>query len=484
MPFRPVAFAVLLCLAWSNPGQALELSDCRLTDPSGSRSVAASCGRFQVAENPDDPDGRQIELFVARISTLNQQRSAEAFTLLAGGPGGSATELYAGIHEAMERVRRSHDIILVDQRGTGRSNPLRCDIEPDQQTPDWQDPRTRELLQACLDDLPGDPRYYTTSLAVQDLDAVREALGYSRLVVYGGSYGTRVAQHYMRRFPDRVRAVILDGVVPPQLSLGPGIALAAQAALDMHFDRCEADADCAARFPGLRQDFQRLLNQLRAEPVPVQLANPRTGLPETRTMGYDQFAGAVRLLSYNPLTVALLPLLISEAAAGNYAPLMAQSLMVSESMEQTLSYGMHNAVVCAEDVPFIDWDALDTAALERTYLSSDQARFLQLICEVWPRGVADADIKDPLASDIPVLLLSGEADPVTPPAYAEQAAAGFTRARHLVGPAQGHGLVGEGCVPRLIAEFAQGADPAALAGDCVGQLGPAPFFHDFNGPTP
>lgn len=488
MGHRTLLRLTLAALLWSLPGlgntAALELEDCRIHDATGAASIQAQCGYLNVPENPEEPQGKSIALFVARIPTLNQQRSEQALTLLAGGPGQAATEAFVPYSKVLDRIRGSHDILLVDQRGTGKSNRLSCEASPEDVLEDWDEEQAVKILTSCRDALSGDPRFYTTSVAVQDLDAVREALGYSQMVVYGGSYGTRVAQHYLRRFPEHTQALILDGVVPAEMALGPSIALDAQHALDVIFDRCKASAECNTTFPDLAAAFQRLRKRLRVAPIELQLADPSTGITGPATLSYGAMAAAVRLLSYRPESAALLPLLISEADKGNYGPLTAQGMMVMASMEEALAYGMHNAVVCAEDVPFFNPAEIDLDALEQTFLGKEQVTALETICKIWPRGLADQDIKEPLVSDKPVLLLSGEADPVTPPRYAELVAARLGNARHLIGPGQGHGMLGVGCVPRLVTDFIKNPVLENLDGECIKRLGASPFFLDFNGPTP
>lgn len=482
---KTLRLALLLGGLWlSGAVQSLELKECRIQDTSGVSSVAAECGYFRVPEDPDAPDGKQIQLFVARIPVLGKQRTEEAFTLLAGGPGQAATEAYVNLQGAFERIRRSHDILLVDQRGTGRSNRLSCKLPAETALLSWHDEETIKVLKRCRDSLPGDPRFYTTSVAVRDLDAVRQALGYSQLVLYGGSYGTAVAQHYLRRFPERTRSVILDGVLPPDIALATQTALSAQRSLDMTFGRCRSEPECHARFPELEQAFRRVQQRLRAQPVELEIRDPETAQPQTTTLSYELMVAGIRLLSYRPETAALLPLMITEADRGNYAPMAAQSLLSVASMEDALALGMHNAVVCAEDLPFIDARTVDLQALEASYMGSEQYEGLKQICNIWPRGVTDPDFKQPLVADTPVLLLSGEIDPVTPPAYAEQVAASLSSSRHLVGAGQGHGMISVGCVARLVADFVRDGSLEQLDADCIGRLGPTPAFIDFNGPTP
>lgn len=462
---------------------ALTLEPCRLRGAGALSSIAADCGYLTVPENPAASDGATIELFVARIPALNRLPGDSAFTPIAGGPGQASTQFYADFAAAFSRIGRRHDVIIVDQRGTGRSQPLDCPVADDVAF-DASPQRSRELAAECLAQLDGNPRFYTTSIAVDDLDRVRAALGYDRLDVYGVSYGTRVAQHYLRRYPGRVRTMILDGVLPPQVELGPDVAGDAQHALELMFRRCEEDADCAHRYPDLARGFAELGERLRAEPRSVALPHPVTGEPTTLELDHQLMAASVRLLSYSPASVSLLPLLLHEAyAADNYVPLAAQSQMALSSLSKALSEGMHNSVVCAEDVPFFP-DDVDRAALAETYLGVTLLDGLRAVCEVWPRGPVDADFHEPVSADAPVLLLSGSADPVTPPRFGEMAAASLANARHIVAEGQGHGLLAVGCVPRLLARFVDEADPAALDESCVHEQRPAPFFLGFSGPAP
>ncbi|MGH8495980.1 MAG: alpha/beta fold hydrolase [Gammaproteobacteria bacterium] len=463
----------------------LVLVDCTLRGASGITAVQAECGRLSVAENPAEPDGRRIELFVARVRALSLEPPDDALTVIAGGPGQASTELYADFAAAFDYIRRERDIVLVDQRGTGRSNALECpsppELESEEVTPEMMQAATRE----CLLGLPGDPRFYTTSVAVMDLDRVREAFGYSQLDVYGVSYGTRVAQHYLRRFPDRTRSVILDGVVPMDTALGPEISLDAQAALETMFERCAAEPVCGETFPDLETAFAGIRERLEHGPVPVEVADPATALPRQTDFSVQDMAIAVRLLSYTTESVSFLPLLLDHTFhQQDYAPLAAQALMVTGQLAHALSYGMHNAVVCTEDVPFYDPADIDRAALDATYLGATPLDALREICELWPSGVIDEGFKAPLESVAPVLLLSGTADPVTPPANARRVARHLEHAIAIEAQGQGHGIASRGCLPRLMAEFVSAASVDGLDTACVDRMQPAPFFTSFTGPPP
>ena len=463
---------------------AADLADCNLTAPSGLRRIEARCGWVEVAENRDDAGSRKIRLHIALVPAVDKTAGGAPLALLAGGPGQAAQDFYTSIAPALSRVRNKHPILLVDQRGTGMSNRLDCEQQEEIEDREWSEELMRKVVSECLDNLDTDSRFYTTSVAVRDLDEVRQVLGFEQLNLLGGSYGTRVALHYLRRYPQATRAVVIDGVVPADMALGPGIATAAQRALDMGFARCAASPACREAFPDPTADLKLLNNSLTAEPVDLTLPDPLTGeLTEARFDG-DQLAIALRLLNYSPLTVALIPLLLHEAVNGNPAPLLAQSLMIADSINTSLALGMHNAIVCTEDVPFYRDPDSYRPELEKTFLGTVMLDGMTAICEVWPAGVLDDDFKTPVVSDIPVLLLSGEADPVTPPSYAEQAMATLGKSQHLELTGQGHGQAGVGCIPQLLAEFIANPDSLPLDDACLENINPAGFFLDFNGPSP
>jgi len=489
---RLLALAVILAPLDSHPqplsggSPALQLTSCRLDHPRGLSSVDARCGTLEVPENPAEPSGRHIGLAVAVIPAVSRQPRPDPVFLLAGGPGQGAREAFVPLLGALAGIRRERDLVLVDQRGTGLSNPLTCGFPEEA----WADEEVsaeqfRSMAEDCLTLLSGDPRYYTTSVAVRDLDLVRSALGYERINLYGGSYGTRVAQHYLRRFPDRARSVVLDSVVHPTLALGASMALDAEAALRGSFARCAASPACAARYPRLGEQFDALRDLLHATPVGVEIADPVKATPVAMRFTAGHFALAVRMLSYSDRTASLLPLLVDEAAGrGNFAPLAAQAEMVRGELEQALAYGMHNAVVCTEDLPFLDAGSLDREALRAAYLGETMLEGLEAMCSLWPRGLMDPDLKQPLDSPVPALLLSGGLDPVTPPAYAAAAAAGFHDSLHVVFEGKGHIQLGLSCAERLVRRFLEAGTAQGLDATCADEVEPAPFFLTFNGGAP
>ena len=459
---------------------AIPLATCRLNG-----GVMAQCGELLVYEDRAAAAGRQIALNIAVVPATGSSNVVEddPLFLLAGGPGQAAVETFPLALSVFADVNRNRDIVLVDQRGTGESNGLNCEVLEDETLPaDLPDEQQIALLDQCRVDLAerADLSLYTTDDFVADLDDVRAALDYDTINLYGASYGTRAALTYMRRFPERVRSVVLDSVAGPELVLFLQMPQDGQRALDLLFDRCAADADCNEAFPNFRAEYEAVLAQL-ATPQPVTVADPLSNKPLEFQLDRDFLSQLVFNSLYSAEFQGLLPLLVHHAhETGDYAPLIVQGLAISSSAG--LYPGLLYAVACSEDAPLIDPAEAESIRAGTSF--GDFATRFQTICANWPRAEIAADFRDPLQSDIPTLLLSGGADPVTPPEYAAQVAAGLSNSRHIVVPGFGHGVVGVGCMPSLVAEFVRATDPAALDAACLDVLQPPPFFVSFAGPTP
>jgi pimeloyl-ACP methyl ester carboxylesterase len=394
--------------------------------------------------------------------------------MLAGGPGQSAREAFPSVAGSFRELLRERDVVLVDQRGTGGSNPIDCRTPGEAAaTEATDDPEAaRRFAAECLAGLDADPRFYTTSDAVLDLEAVRAAIGAEQVNLVGISYGTRVALEYLRREPGRVRTAVLDGVVPPELALGSEHARNLESALDAHFALCEADADCRRQFGSPRELLDALLAGLREAPQRVRYRDPLTDETREDDLTTTAVAGIVRLYAYAPQLAAMLPRSLAEAAAGRREVLMAQARMIESLVGEQIALGSQLSVSCAEDADRLRVDPADAGTLMGTaFVAAVLAQ-----CEVWPRGRRPADFNAPVRSDRPVLLLSGELDPVTPPRYGEAVVKHLPNGRHLVARGQGHNVMVAGCLPRLMARFVATADVRGLDAACLEQLAPPPPF--------
>jgi len=452
----------------------LALEPCTLAAPNSPGTVAAFCGRLPVAEDRAAPAGRRIELAVALVPSRAKRPLPDPVFMLAGGPGQSALESFPGAIAAFRDVLRDRDIVLVDQRGTGGSNRLACP-EPDAApgADAFGDPAAaRRFAQTCLAGLEADARFYTTSDAVLDLEAVRAAIGAAEVNLVGVSYGTRVALEYLRRYPDSTRTVVLDGVVPPGLALGADHARNLERALDAHFAICAADATCRRLYGSPRARLTALLDELRRAPRTVRFRDPLSDAEREESLTPDAVAGVVRLYAYVPQLAAMLPRSLAEAGAGRPEVLMAQAAMIQNLVGEQITFGMQLSVICAEDADRLRVDPAD----EGTVLGTAFVANLLAQCEVWPKGRRPADFNDPVTSDRPVLLLSGQLDPVTPPRYGDEVVRHLPNGRHLVAPGQGHNVFGSGCAPQLMGRFIATADAGALEAGCLQQLAPPPPF--------
>ncbi|PIE36865.1 MAG: hypothetical protein CSA54_02980 [Gammaproteobacteria bacterium] len=294
--------------------------------------------------------------------------------------------------------------------------------------------------------------------------------------------------HYLRHYPDRVRSLILDAVVPPGRPLGPDIAPAAQAALDEIFERCAASDDCAKAFPDLPEVFASLMTDLDAAAEEVEFEDFNQGRMETLMLTREMLAVTLRLLSYSAETAALIPALVHEAGRdGNFSSLARQVLLQTRALDESIATGMHHAVVCTEDIPFLD-DAESSRnpphGSPQGYLGETLLSGMRAACDPWPEGFVDENLHAPLVSSVPTLILSGSADPITPPEFGEMLIDGFDNARHIVNDGQGHMQAMLGCLPSVMAQFVINASSEALDLDCLERITPPPFFVDANGPLP
>lgn len=469
---------------------------CELPQKKSGATTAAFCAPFSVPERRDenrrdDAASRRIDLHLALIKSEAARADSDIVVFLAGGPGQAAVETYPQIAGALAPLRKHHHILLLDQRGTGESHPLDCEATRDDEKNRTQVGETdngidtqklREAVAKCLAEVEkkADPRQYTTTIAARDLEDLRLALGAPQFDLVGVSYGTRMAQQYLMRYPAGVRSVVLDSVAPNELVFGQGFAQNLDSALRAQFALCAKNAACAKAFGDPYASLVQLRDALRAQPRDATFRDPVTFQPTGLRLSANRLASLVRMFAYSPETAALLPLSIAEGLKGNYAPLAGQTRLLQDGMSGTMNGGMQASVVCSEDADLIKPDPVDANTLLGTSLTDA----ITTMCAVWPHGVMPADFHSPLKSDKPILVLEGEFDPVTPPRYGEQVMKGLDNARLIVAKGQGHNVIGRGCIPKLVGEFIDKLAPKTLDATCADALGPLPALIDFNGAAP
>lgn len=464
---RATLSVCLAVLAPMGAAQAAGLQLCRIDG----LPHEVQCGTLERALDPTRADGPRFDLHYVVVPALARRKLPDPVFLLAGGPGQSAISLAAQVMPLFARLNNRRDIVFVDQRGTGRSAPLDCEEPRDTALAEAADPAKQlQRLAQCREKLlrlpyvkrPADLGFFTTTLAMQDLDAVREAIGAERINLVGASYGTRAALEYQRQFPAHVRRSVLDGVAPPDMVLPVSAGADAQAALDALFAACSSEPACTRQWPTLRQQWDTLLASL---PRAATVADPLSGRPETFTLTRDLLLGAVRAPLYVPTLAAGLPAAIHAAAEGRFEPLAALAGVLSRRSGPRLFTGMHFAVICSEDVPRMT----ATASTPARDFGAGLAPLYQQACADWPRGAVPEAFYRVAPSVSAVLLLSGGIDPATPPRHAKRVADALgVQARHVVVPNAGHGLLGSGCVPDLLYRFIDAREDAqALAIDAA-----------------
>lgn len=456
---------------------------CNLASPMRRESLEAMCGAYEVPEDRDAPDGRKIALNIAWLQTSRGgERMPDPVFFLAGGPGQSAVESYPGLDPVFREVRKQRDVILVDQRGTGKSNLLSCAMPEDEDAYDPSPQAMQTQAAQCAETLSkkADLRHYTTTDAIADLDAVRKAIGAAQVNLVGVSYGTRVAQQYAMRYPAATRSIVLDSPVPNALGLGNIFARNLDDALALQFALCSKDPACKDKLGDPRAELDVLLAKLRANPVQVQYRDASSGEIKQGTLRAETVAGLVRMYAYMPLASGLLPKLIHEANAGRYENLMALAKMMSGDMQEAMAMGMQLSVVCSEDAGSMVAREED----KDTVLGNLMPEGMAAMCRAWPKGKVPTDFNQPLATAVPALVLAGEFDPVTPPRYGEQIVKSLPNGRLFVLKGVGHGALGAGCMPKLFTQFIEKTDAKALDGQCLDTLAyPVPFT-SFNGAEP
>jgi pimeloyl-ACP methyl ester carboxylesterase len=417
-----------------------------------------------------------INLNIAVVPAVRRSAASDPLFVLAGGPGQSIVEAFPALYSSLFRIHEKRDIVLVDQRGTGKSNPLRC---LDSNSESLDEKQSIALLKQCPQKLNADLKYYTTDLAMQDLDHVRSALGYQTINLYGVSYGTRAALTYLKMFPKQVRSVVLDAVVDPAFVLFQDAAHDGQQSLDLFFSRCAKDKACASAYPNLKAELDSVLLGLDKASADLTIPDPVTGKPLKLTVTRAFVTNMIFNTLYSPDLVALLPLSIHQAyAEKNYAPLITQAYL----MDAKIYDGMFYAVTCTEDAPLISVTKAQQDGVVSTF--GDQTLAFMDVCKSWPKGNPPPVLRAPVASDVPVLILSGQADPITPPWHAEHLLASLPNSLQLIFSGTGHGNATDDCAARILDKFLDGATIQGLDTSCVKTVMPPPFFVDFSGPQP
>jgi pimeloyl-ACP methyl ester carboxylesterase len=425
------------------------------------------CATVSVPLDDHAPALGTIKLHVTVAPAFREGGRPDPLFILAGGPGQAGSDVLSLVNTAFRRIRATRDIVFIDQRGTGLSGKLDC--EPATGEESMTEQQLEALLLACIKQSKAPFRAYGTAAAAADIERVRSALGYRRINLWGGSYGTRLGQAYARAYPDQLRSLILDGVAAPDQIIPAG-GRDGRTALEALFRQCETEPTCKSAYPQLRTEFDALSARVNGGKVVVNIADPRTSLPVSLPMTSARFFGTVHSILYSPADSRRLPYLIHNAWQGRWEPFMARRNVAADfASEGSAAMLLHFAVICAEDMPRLTpaLRADDASALVAPMLDR-----LPAICKAV--NVAPVAALAPATINVPTLMLSGALDPVTPPRRAEAAKRFIPAAQHLVVANAGHGISQLGCAPRLLREFID-QPTLPVAASCLKDI-PVPGF--------
>lgn len=453
--------------------EGLAMERCEVAGAEPNTKMPARCGALWVPEDSTVKGGRRIPLKIIVFPATGKQRENDPVFYLAGGPGSAAaSEDGPYVAQELKKVNENRDLVFVDQRGTGGSNGLECELfdknDPQSSLGHWN---PLDKVRECRTRLEktADLKLYTTTIAMGDLEAVRKALGYKKINLMGGSYGTRAAQEYIRRYGNNVRAAVLHGVSLASQFMPRDFPQDTQRALDGVLRECLADAACKAAFPDLQNEVKKVLDTLLKGPVEVEITIPQSDKKTRVKLSRDLAAEAIRYMLYQSRSAGRLPLLIHLAAGGNFAPAAESALFYRQLIVGSGSTGMYLSVTCAEDLPFVEPGVGERNALN-TFLGDYRLRQQREACAEWPRGDIPKDYSTPVRSKVPAIIFSGEFDPVTPPSSGDAAAKNLPNSLHVVVPSGGHGfggLDGLECITSLTAEFINRGKAKNLDTSCV-----------------
>jgi pimeloyl-ACP methyl ester carboxylesterase len=434
----------------------------------------ALCGTMPVWENRTTKSGRKIDLYIVVLPALSPTPAPDPVVYITGGPGYGSTGSAQGMAQLLAEVRKQRDVVMMDQRGIGKSNGLYCPLPGgENDLPGYM--RTlfpMETLRACLPKLAAqaDLTQYTTPIAMDDLDDVRAWLGYERINLFGGSYGTRAAQAYMRQHPEHVRSALLTGVMIMDAKMPFYHARKAQESIDKLFDDCAAGEACRAAFPDPRGDLAKAVARLQQGPAKQTVKDPKTGQPIELSLPLGAFTTTLRAMQYSAARSARIPLYVHRAAQGDFEPMILMT--IENRTDPDWNLGAYLSITCAEDVARIDPREVP-AIIANTYQGDDRIRDQVEACSFWPKAQMPEDFFKPLQSVVPTLMLTGWLDPATPPEWAAEVQRNLPNSLNVVFREGGHGPGGLSnieCYGKLISDFIANGTPFGLDTACVKEM--------------
>ena len=452
------------------------IEDCHLE---GIRSQV-KCGTIDVPSNYNKVDGDKISINFAILPAIDNTQNKTPLMFLAGGPGQAAVELAAHIRSGFTEVRKTRDIILIDQRGTGLSHPLQCDES--QQAKIYsivpEDFNKKEVA-TCIETLQknNDLSQFTSENAVRDFDEVRKALGHKQINIYGGSYGTRAALVYMRLFPESLKSVVLDSVGPIEVPIGL-FGQSAARSFDLLITHCKEDKYCNQAYPNLLAEYQTVIERLSTTTLALTVGHPRLGTRTPFNLSKGKFISTLFTSLYSTQTRHLLPLVIHEAFNNNYQPLL--GVISTSDGSSNMYVGLTFNIVCNEDMPRISPEMI-IKDKDNSFGKGQTHRGWEVACPLWPKYSVDASFYQSVTANIPTLILSGNLDPVTPPSNGEKSAATLPNSHHIISNRNAHIVASTACGVDMVNDFLNHLDPKKVDQSCLLELPEQSFMTGLNG---
>ena len=437
-----------------------------------------NCGKLQVPENYNKPSDAQISINFVVLPAIDNSDNKTPLMFLAGGPGQAAAELASNLHSVFNEVRKTRDLILVDQRGTGGSHPLQCEdaLEQDIYTITPEE-FSEQDIKDCLATFTGDLSQYNSENAIRDFDAVRIALGHQQINIYGGSYGTRAGLVYMRMFPESLRSVVLDSVGPIEVPIGL-FGRSSARSFNLLLENCQKELSCRTAYPELEQEFNKVMARLKQSPAEVSIAHPRLGTQTKFVISQAKLLGTLRMQLYSVATRSLVPLVIHQAYLGNYMTLA--GLVAQSEGGQGIYLGLLFNIACNEDYPRISTTDYEQDA-DNDFGGEDAHFGFKMVCPIWPQYRPSEAFYQAVTADIPTLILSGNLDPVTPPSNGEYSAKSLPNNHHIIVENAAHTVAMSTCASDIINEFLTSLKPKDLDESCLDDVPKESFMTNLNG---
>jgi len=433
------------------------------------------CGVYNVFENRRTRTGRKLPLKIVVIPARQPHPDQGPIFYMAGGPGETATELAGFVIDGGDADE--HDIVLVDERGTGDGHRLDCKSpgSDDNLEGYLNGPFDPAAARACRDELAKkyDLSQYTTPNFADDIDEVRAAMGFDKININAGSFGTYAAQIYMRRHGEHVRSAYLTSLVPLSNRVPLFHAQGAQWGLDQLFKECDEDVACHAAYPRFREDFAAVLNLVRKEPVATWVKHPVSGARTEIKLTERGFADAVRVMMYRSQRAREVPFLVEQALAGDFSPFAEAAVRASRDIYTGARMGLHYCITCNEFVRRIRSEDVEPVT-RGSFLGTWRVRDQMAACENWPKTDLPADYFEPFRLEVPAVLVSGDTDPASPPKWGEEVKSFMPNAIHLIVPGGAH-TPENACTRSIRSQLFRTGTTQGLDTGCMTKVQPAPF---------